>query len=622
MSDRPPDAFEPPADGRGAIAELRRVSKSFRSGGRRVQALAEIDLAVRPGELVLIEGPSGSGKTTLLQILGLLQRPDEGEVHVAGRRLDRLPEAALPEQRRRHVVFIFQGFNLLESLTVRENVAVAARLCGRRGTDEVLARVDLLARADHRPPHISGGEKQRAAIARALACDGELVLADEPTANLDWDNARPVLASLRALADRGDKAVVVVSHDARLEPFADRIVRLMDGRIVNDQRLDPAQAPSPPPPASRTRDDAHHDSPRPRRGVTHIVVASVGALMLLAVLAAIAAIYLNRDSAASPPSAAEERRASAGPRYVAAAPAMVEPASRLITIRTERPGRIKSILKSAGQAVAAGEPLILLDESAAASVVEQRQSDLALAEADLARLTAWQRPEERAKARAALERAQTRFDRAARERRRVEDLRDARSASSSELDQALEEHRFAAAALEEARQEVALADAGPTREELDVAAARVGQARAALRTAQTQLAQCTIASPIDGHVVYRHLEPGEVVDPDAASPILTVGNLDRLRLRAEVDEADIQRVRVGLLVEATADAFGTRVFSGRVVHLEAMMGRKSIQTGRTNELSDTRVREVLVDLDPSAVGVLPVGLQVTARFIERDGAPP
>ncbi len=608
-------APDPAARPDAPIAELVGVSKSFGQGAARVIALAGVDLALHPGELVLIEGPSGSGKTTLLQILGLLQRPDTGQVRLAGRRVDTLPESALPEQRRRHVVFIFQGFNLLESLSARDNVALVGRLNprSRPAVEEILAGVGLLHRAGHRPAQLSGGEKQRTAIARALACDGRLVLADEPTANLDWDNARPVLEALRGLADTGDKAVVVVSHDARLEPFADRIVRLMDGRIATDH-------PHAASPTATVRAGASAAPTVARRGSTRSLVLAVGGVMLLVVLAAIAVIYSGRDAPPVRPDVAEAAH-GASVEYVAAAPALVEPASRLVTLRTERPGRIRSITKSAGQAIKAGEPLVLLDDAAPASVVAQRQADADLARADLARLTAWQRPEERAKARAAMERAQTRLDRAARERKRVENLRDAKSASSTELDQALEDYRFAAAALDEARQEVALAEAGPTREELDVAVARVAQADAALHTARTQLAQCSIVSPFDGHVVYRHLEPGEVVDPDAPTPILTVGNLDRLRLRAEVDEADVTRVRVGQRVEATADAFGPRVFAGRVVHLESMMGRKSILTGRTTEMSDTRVREVLIELDSSAVGVLPVGLQMTARFIDPPAGP-
>ena len=185
------------------MSELRDVSKSYGQGRTRVEALRNVSLEIYAGELTLIEGPSGSGKTTLLHVLGLLQRADAGEVWIRGRRLDGLAEPRLVGPRRENVVLIFQGANLLESLTVKDNVGIASRLCsgGRSSAEpmECVARLGLTNRANHLPRELSGGEKQRTAIARALACPGLLVLADEPTANLDWGTARPVIQRLAEL---------------------------------------------------------------------------------------------------------------------------------------------------------------------------------------------------------------------------------------------------------------------------------------------------------------------------------------------------------------------------------------------------------------------------------------
>lgn len=223
-----------------AAAELKGVSRSFGQGSTLVQALSDVDLQIHAGEITLIEGPSGSGKTTLLHIVGLLQRADKGEVWIDGYRVDGLAESSLPKQRRDNVALVFQGYNLLDALTVRDNVAIAGVLQtgSFRATpvDEYLDRLNLRERADHLPAQLSGGEMQRTAVARALASRGRLVLTDEPTANLDWANAQEVAKCLADLAHREGRAVVMVSHDSRLEPFVDRIVELLDGRISSDRR--------------------------------------------------------------------------------------------------------------------------------------------------------------------------------------------------------------------------------------------------------------------------------------------------------------------------------------------------------------------------------------------------
>ena len=591
-------------------AVVRGVSKTYGHGATLVRALRDVDLEIYPGELTLIEGPSGSGKTTLLHILGLLQRADAGEVWIDGSRMDALPESRLPDERRRRVALIFQGFNLLDALTLRENVAVAGLLMtgsldGLPSMD-YLQRVGLERRAAHLPAEVSGGEKQRTAIARALACQGRLVLADEPTANLDWSNAQDTLRCLADLARHEGRAVVIVSHDSRIEPFVDRIVGLVDGRISSDHRPRGKAVPD-----HQETSVSAAPAGEPRR--SGAVWSRAWPALLVVLLASALAFHLFPGWQRSVPPSAEAHNANPLP-YLAAAPAVVEPSTHLVALRSERQGRIRAILKNAGDRITRGEPLVLLDDTTAVALVNQRRADLSLAEANLAKLEAWDRPEERARARASVARAEARLDRAIREWKRVELLHTQSSASETELNEALEEKRLAAAALDEVQQLATMSETGPTPEEVRVATAKVEQAQAAVRIAEAELALRTILSPLDGHVVYRHLEPGEVVDPESPIPILSIGNLDQVRLRAEVDEADIERVCVGQRINATAEAFGVRTFGGRVVHLEPMMGRKSIRTQRTTEREDTKVREVLIALDANTPP-LPIDLQMTVRFI-------
>lgn len=223
-----------------ALARLTRAGKVYGTGANAVTALAEASLDIRSGEVTLIEGPSGSGKTTLISILGLLLRPTTGEVWLEGKNAAELSERELPDLRARNFGFVFQGFNLFPALTALENVAIAiqmkdpgrkdARLEARR----LLELVDLGTRVHHLPADLSGGQKQRVAIARALGGNPPILIGDEPTAALDTKTALSVMTLLRELATAHGRAVVVVTHDPRLEQFADRIVRVEDGSIAQD----------------------------------------------------------------------------------------------------------------------------------------------------------------------------------------------------------------------------------------------------------------------------------------------------------------------------------------------------------------------------------------------------
>ncbi|HEX7701065.1 MAG TPA: ABC transporter ATP-binding protein [Kofleriaceae bacterium] len=219
------------------LARLVNTGKIYGTGENAVAALSEASIDVRPGEVMLIEGPSGSGKTTLISILGLLLKPTSGEVWLEGKNVAGLGERDLPGLRARNFGFVFQGFNLFPALTAQENVAIAIQMKDPRAKDprgeakRLLELVDLGPRAHYLPADLSGGQKQRVAIARALGGNPPILIGDEPTAALDTKTALSVMELLRELASSHGRAVVVVTHDPRLERFADRVIRVEDGRI-------------------------------------------------------------------------------------------------------------------------------------------------------------------------------------------------------------------------------------------------------------------------------------------------------------------------------------------------------------------------------------------------------
>jgi len=220
------------------ILQLDAVSKIYRSGDFSITALDDVTLDIHGGEIVAIMGPSGSGKTTLLTIAGALLRPTQGHVRICGIEVTNMDESKLAAIRRQKVGFVYQSFNLLEALTALENVRVVAQNGARNGranatttATELLDMFGLSHRIHALPKRMSDGEKQRVAIARALAKNPELILADEPTANLDAKRGHEVMGLLRQNALELHKAVVVVSHDDRIRQFAHRILWLEDGRL-------------------------------------------------------------------------------------------------------------------------------------------------------------------------------------------------------------------------------------------------------------------------------------------------------------------------------------------------------------------------------------------------------
>ncbi|MDD3827696.1 MAG: ABC transporter ATP-binding protein [Anaerolineae bacterium] len=236
---------------REAQVEMRDVTKTYQMGQVRVHALCGLDLSVREGEFVVIVGPSGSGKTTTLNLIGGLDSPTSGELIVAGTDVAAYDDKTLTAYRRDQIGFIFQFFNLLPTLTASENVEFALELVERNSRTirpralALLEKVGLGERADHFPSQLSGGEQQRVAIARALAKDPLILLADEPTGNLDFRMGQKVLRVMQDLNQQEGRTVILVTHNTAIGQMGDRVVHLRDGQVahveVHEQPLDAGQ---------------------------------------------------------------------------------------------------------------------------------------------------------------------------------------------------------------------------------------------------------------------------------------------------------------------------------------------------------------------------------------------
>lgn len=233
---------EPLADGAPAVLEARGICHEYRRGPVRRRTLQDVDIAVARGELTLLMGPSGSGKTTLLSILGCILAPTAGTIHLAGETTARMSAERLAELRRRHIGFVFQNFNLISTLTAEENVRIALDIRGVKGAEArtaartTLEMVGLRSKAASFPAMLSGGEQQRVAVARAVVNGPAVILADEPTASLDNANGMVVMDLLKQLAVNSARAVLAVTHDQRTIPFADRVLLIEDGRIIQERR--------------------------------------------------------------------------------------------------------------------------------------------------------------------------------------------------------------------------------------------------------------------------------------------------------------------------------------------------------------------------------------------------
>jgi putative ABC transport system ATP-binding protein len=220
------------------MIEIRDLQKTYRVGEIDVHALRGVDLSVERGEFVAIVGPSGSGKSTLFHILGGLTPPTSGSIHIDGRDLLAMTEAERTDLRKTGVGFIFQKYNLLPTLTAADNIEIARDIAHQKGPldpqfDEILGLLGLKGRLHHKPRALSGGEQQRVAIARAIVNHPALLLADEPTGNLDTVNSEAVLGLLRDLNKRLGQTILMITHNPEAAAYADRIVKMRDGRVVD-----------------------------------------------------------------------------------------------------------------------------------------------------------------------------------------------------------------------------------------------------------------------------------------------------------------------------------------------------------------------------------------------------
>jgi putative ABC transport system ATP-binding protein len=222
------------------MLEMTRVTKTYRVGGQTLRALDDVDLKLIGGEFVSVVGPSGAGKSTLLHLLGALDQPDSGSIRFQGNEIGDLNDEKQSEFRRHSVGFVFQFFNLLPTMTAWENVAVPKLLDGARLSKvksralDLLQLVGLAERAEHRPSELSGGQMQRVAVARALMMDPRLILADEPTGNLDTKTGASIMSLLTDIAHQDGRSVVMVTHNLDAASATDRVITLKDGRIGSD----------------------------------------------------------------------------------------------------------------------------------------------------------------------------------------------------------------------------------------------------------------------------------------------------------------------------------------------------------------------------------------------------
>lgn len=299
------------------------------------------------------------------------------------------------------------------------------------------------------------------------------------------------------------------------------------------------------------------------------------------------------------------------------APGVTEPSSRAIQVFSELPGTIGKIDVQPGDRIKTGQLLFELVNDAQVAEVTRAEAQVARAKADLAKLESWDRPEDRKMAKAQWDETRALVQRAEYELKRLESLQGGSAVSDKELNDTRNDLAAVRARAEAAQARYERSTAGPRPEDIAVTRAAVVEAEALRNVARTQLEKTRIRSPIDGMVIYRFREPGESVFPNVPAPIISIGNRDTLHIRADVDELDLSKVKMGQRVFATCDAFGTRRFPGTIVQIAQTLGRKNFRTDRPTEKADTKILEVVIALDDGRD--LPLELQMSVWFL-RDRA--
>jgi HlyD family secretion protein len=341
-------------------------------------------------------------------------------------------------------------------------------------------------------------------------------------------------------------------------------------------------------------------------------------LIVLCMVAAVGGLTYNQlahggDDPGTQAASALAALPSDDPDVLFSAPGVTEPSSRAIQIFSELPGTIGQVYVQSGDAIKAGQLLFELMNETQQAEVRHYESQAARARAELIRLKSWDRPEDREIAKAQWEEAKALLERSQFELRRIEALTANSAASDKEINDARNEALVAQARESAAQSRYERSTAGPRPEELAVAEAQVAEAESRLAVARTLLEKTRIRSPIDGMVIYRFREPGESVFPNVPAPILSIGSRDILHLRADVDEADFGKVKIGQRAFATCDALGGRRFYGKVVEIAQTLGRKNFRTERPTEKADTRILEVVIALEDGHD--LPIELQMSVWFL-------
>lgn len=597
-----------------SILTLKNIELTYGSGATAFQALRGVSLTLERGELTLMFGPSGSGKTTLLQVMGCQLRPTAGTMQLFGDALEGLAQDELARLRLAHYGFVFQHYNLFPALRAWENVAIALDLKEwprerRHEEAQSLLRVVGLDEPGERfPAQLSGGQKQRVAIARAIAGNPDILLADEPTAALDGKSGRGIAAVLHVLARKRNCAVLVVSHDPRVVPFADRVVQLEDGVIVDD-RCGPARRTSP-------RRVQTTDSPMPlrstagrgtgiRRRVSWVTLGVVPGALVLGLALAVAASSSSEHGA----------KAVFPTTDTIIEGGVVTPFGGTRVIVPQLSGIIAKIYVHSGDSVKAGQLLAELDNADYRAALAAATAQVQLRSAELAKLRHGARPQSIEEARAVLREAQAQEALAANEAKRRDILAQRKLISAEQAEQARAEAAVRRAQCEKAAAAYAELMAGARPEDIAAATAALAVAVAERDRAAAQLGKTMIRSPVNGIVLKRTINVGETVTAFTPIPVVLIGDLHELFVRADVSKLDLSRIRVGARSMISTDAFPGQEFFGKVVRISGIMGKRQAISNDPAERPDDETLDALIELDGHPP--LPIGLRVDVRIATR-----